>query len=82
MCCYTGNNDDNLHAVYTILSKVLTIILDTQLHNILHNGKNLRMMLPEEDFGTQIQHMVFGKPSFFTEYKQLATDHHPFFRGI
>ena len=49
---------------------------------MLYNGKNLRMILPEEDFGTQIQHMVFGNPSFFTDYKQLATDNHPFFRGI
>ena len=40
------------------------------------------MILPEEDFGTQVQHMIFGNPSFFSEYKQLATNHHPFFQGI
>ena len=49
---------------------------------IVHTIINFRMILPEEDFGTQMQHMIFGNPSFFSEYKQLATDDHAFFRGI
>ena len=39
------------------------------------------MILPEENFGTQLQHMVFGEPSFFTEYKQLVTNQETFFQG-
>ena len=40
------------------------------------------MILPDEDFGTQLQHMVFGDPSFFTTYKKAATDKYTFFPSI
>ena len=74
--------DDNLHALYTIFPKVLlSSYKEGNLYYFKHKI-NCRMILPEEDFGTQVQHMIFGNPSFFTEYKQLVTDDHTFFQGI